>query len=395
VDTVQIVGRWATDNQGQAILVNGENTNIPPLPDTGFGTLVPFTINLSNAPGLIKGVNTIDFVVNNSAVGFVGLRVDGLKALGSIPPGTAPHIAIHPRSIEARHNSVTTLGVAANGSAPLSYQWFRGDEELIGESNPTLDVYIDSPESGGDYRVEVRGTTTVVSEVASVTIGNVDPAAGDDNYTTPNNVPLLIDFFDLVFNDSDADGDQLFLESVATASVRGGTVVTDGDFITYTPPPGLVGLDSFTYTINDGIWGGSTVGNVYIEVTAGAASGAPGQLALEMASGTVTGTFTGVPGAVYTPRLSQTAGLRLTACWHRSLEWFRSWIRLHQLVPHSIESLTPRKVPCEEFLRFVIKGFAGAQALAKPLLSKPPCAPPHPNVHARETPPRAAALRSE
>jgi len=309
LETVQIVGRWATDNQGVAIRVNGEDTGIPPLPEIGFVTLVPFTINLENAPNLIKGVNTIEFVVNNTAVGFVGLRLDGFQALGEIPAGTAPHIAVQPRSIAARHDSIVTLGVGASGSAPLSYQWYKGDDLLVGETSSTLDLFIDDYSPAGDYRVEVTGTTTVPSAVATVTIPNANPIAGDNNFTTAGNVPLIIDFFDLVANDSDPDGDQIFLDSVETSSLFKGSVVENDGLITYTPPAGYVGLDAFTYTINDGIWGGTGTGTVYIDVTAPVASGPPGQLSLALVDGVMIGSFSGSPGATYGLQRSTTLAL--------------------------------------------------------------------------------------
>jgi len=306
LETVQISGRWATDNRGLAIRVNGVDTNVPPLPEAGFGALVPFTINLQNAPNLIKGVNTIEFVVNNASVGYVGLRLDSFMALGEIPAGTAPHIAVQPRSIAARHNSIVTLGVGASGSSPLSYQWYKGAELLSGETASTLDLFIDDLSPAGDYRVVVTGTTSVESAVATVSIPNANPVAGDNNYTTAKNVPLIIDFFDLVGNDFDPDGDQIFFESVQTSSIFMGSVVENDGLITYTPAAGFEGLDAFTYTINDGIWGGTATGTVYIEVTAPVASGPPGQLSLELSNGVIIGSFTGSPGASYALQRSTT-----------------------------------------------------------------------------------------
>lgn len=304
--TVSISGRWSSDNSGISILVNGEATGIEHLGATTYATLVPFTINLQNAPGLLRGVNTIDFVVRNDAVGFVGLRVDGLVAVGSIPPNTPPHIAVQPRSIAAAHNSVTTLGVKASGSGELSYQWFKGDDELDGETNPTLELFATDTSVAGDYKVAVTGTTTVESEVATVTVTNQNPVAADSNFTVANNSQLRIEFFDLAPNLSDPDGDIVELSSVATASVNGGTITEDDGAYVYTPAPGFVGLDFFTYTVNDGIWGGTATGNIYIEVTAGVVSGEPGPLALTMSGGALTGSFTGTPGASYTLQRSTT-----------------------------------------------------------------------------------------
>lgn len=68
-----IEGRWAVDNQGQAILLNGVNTGFN-IPDTGFETFNswhPFKLS----SGFHTGINTLDFVLVD--FGFTsGLRVE-------------------------------------------------------------------------------------------------------------------------------------------------------------------------------------------------------------------------------------------------------------------------------------------------------------------------------
>ncbi len=76
--TAVITGRWATDNAGLDILINGistGNTNT-----TQFGSFTSFSIN----SGFIAGVNTLDFIVNNGG-GPTGLRVDQLQGTASPP----------------------------------------------------------------------------------------------------------------------------------------------------------------------------------------------------------------------------------------------------------------------------------------------------------------------
>ena len=119
LSTVQITGGWTSDNVGLALRVNGTATGIT---NTGnFGSLNTFVINLTNAPTLTAGVNTIDFVVNNAdpVAGFTGLRVNISSAIGLIPPNTSPHIAVQPTGGNALHNGTFTLAVGARGSAPL------------------------------------------------------------------------------------------------------------------------------------------------------------------------------------------------------------------------------------------------------------------------------------
>jgi parallel beta-helix repeat protein len=60
-------------------------------------------------------------------------------------------------------------------------------------------------------------------------------------------------------NDTDADGDQLRVTAYDAVSAHGGQVgLLDNGSLTYAPPPGYQGIDTFTYTIGDGRGGFST-----------------------------------------------------------------------------------------------------------------------------------------
>lgn len=312
LSTVKIQGSWATDNFGLAIRVNGAATGL--VNDTGvtFGALKPFVIDIVNAPGLIAGVNTIDFVVNNAdvATGFTGLRIDGLSAIGLIPPNTPPHIAVQPVGGNGLHNGTFTLSVAASGSAPLSYKWFKGTEEISGATEPTLVLDILDTTPAGDYKVVVSNGVAPAAEsnVATVTVNNAIPVVVDDNLVTNENTPLIIDpVFDMIANDTDADGDPRTLGTFAATSFNGGTVTLNGGVLTYTPAPNFSGLDGFTYTVTDG-WGGTSAPGTVLITVNDVPAPAPGPMTLvvNLAGGNVTGTFTGAPGATYILQRSTT-----------------------------------------------------------------------------------------
>jgi hypothetical protein len=303
LSTVQITGSWTTDNTTPAIRINGVATGLTNPNEGGFGALIPFVLNQVNVPGLIAGVNTVDFVVNNPAVGFTGLRVDISSAIGLIPPNTPPHIAVQPAGGNGPHNGTFTLSVAASGSAPLTYQWFKNNEELEGETDPNLVLDIVDTSPAGDYKVVVKNGVApdATSDVAVVTVNNSIPVVVDDNLETDENTPLQIDVaFDMLANDTDADGDTLSLGTFAATSFNGGTITANEGVLTYTPASNFSGLDGFTYTVTDG-WGGTSApGTVLITVNP-APDTPPGPLALvvDLAGGTVNGTFTGTPGATY------------------------------------------------------------------------------------------------
>src|SRR5690606_9124003 len=110
-----------------------------------------------NAPGLIAGVNNIDFVVNNAdaVAGFTGLLIDGLSAIGRIPANTPPHIVIQPKGGPGAHYGSVLLSVAASGSAPLTYQWYKGVDPIPGATDAEYYAEISDPSAAGDYRVVV------------------------------------------------------------------------------------------------------------------------------------------------------------------------------------------------------------------------------------------------
>lgn len=60
----------------------------------------------------------------------------------------------------------------------------------------------------------------------------------------------------LLANDEDPDQDGLALESIG--SVSNGSLSVNGGTVTYTPKPNYHGVDSFSYTVNDGRGGVSS-----------------------------------------------------------------------------------------------------------------------------------------
>jgi hypothetical protein len=94
------------------------------------------------------------------------------------------------------------------------------------------------------------------------TPGNTPPVAMDDVATTATNTPVAIDVLE---NDSDADDDPLQVLRVRQPA-RGRVVINADGTLIYTPRPGFLGADTFTYTISDGRSGTATA-MVTVDVT--------------------------------------------------------------------------------------------------------------------------------
>jgi hypothetical protein len=83
----------------------------------------------------------------------------------------------------------------------------------------------------------------------SVTVSAVNdaPTAVNDSATTAFNTPITIN---VLSNDSDVEADPLTVTGLSTPSF--GAVTLDAGSVQYTPNPGFVGIDTFTYRARDG-----------------------------------------------------------------------------------------------------------------------------------------------
>lgn len=121
--------------------------------------------------------------------------------------------------------------------------------------------------TGGPYALTFQATNAAGSSaVQNFTLDiNRLPVAGADYLGTQRGIAAVVAQAKLLLNDTDPDGDPRSLTSVAAASAQGGSVAMDATHVTYTPPPGFSGSDSFTYAIADGR-GGQASGTVHVTV---------------------------------------------------------------------------------------------------------------------------------
>jgi len=90
------------------------------------------------------------------------------------------------------------------------------------------------------------GTDEATVFVAVAPVNNA-PDAQNDSDSIEQDAALTLSVLE---NDSDPDDDPLFIESVTEPA--NGTVVNEGQQITYVPDEGFAGTDSFEYTVTDG-----------------------------------------------------------------------------------------------------------------------------------------------
>lgn len=170
--TAVLFGAWATDNDGLDILVNGASTGNRNT--TQFAALTPFEIR----QGLVAGINTVDFKVNNASAGYTALRVDPLRLGALRGTGCRLRFAAQPASITAFAGDAVVLSAVADGCPPLRYQWKRDGQDLPGRTLASLDLGTINNSLSGEYAIVVTDSTgaTLTSEPARVSV--LDPIPG-------------------------------------------------------------------------------------------------------------------------------------------------------------------------------------------------------------------------
>ena len=118
-------------------------------------------------------------------------------------------------------------------------------------------------------QITCTDSVTPVMQAFNLTVDDVNrnPNVVDDNYSTSMDTQLSQGAaLGVLMNDTDDDGDTLIITAFDTLSSAGGAITmnANGSFV-YDPPAGYTGVDTFTYTVDDG-FGGVVVGNVTINV---------------------------------------------------------------------------------------------------------------------------------
>ncbi|MCP4361462.1 MAG: tandem-95 repeat protein, partial [Chloroflexi bacterium] len=237
--------------------LSGTAPNLTYVPDADFNGSDSFTFQVDD--GLAgSNVATVNITVNPDNDAPVAL--DDSAA-------TSENLAVN---IDVQANdsagpadedpSLTTTSVTtpANGTAVI---------ETDGTITYTPDAAFNGSDSFSYTVCDSGGLCNTATVDVTVNADNSAPVANDDSAATNEATAVTID---VLFNDSDVDGDSLSLESV-TQPVSG-TAVISGTMVVYTPTVGFSGSDSFTYTVSDGNGGSDTA---TVTVTVNATTGVP------------------------------------------------------------------------------------------------------------------------
>ena len=169
------------------------------------------------------------------------------------PPVASDDTALTNEDAQVTVDPLTNDSDPDNALDPSSVSVTGGPTHGTAVANPdgtidyTPDTDYDGPDSF-DYEVcDVGGLCDTATVTITVSAVNDSPVAVDDAAATPVNQPVDID---VATNDTDIDGDTLSVTGV-TQGTHGGVTINPDGTVRYTPDPGYVGSDSFTYTICD------------------------------------------------------------------------------------------------------------------------------------------------
>jgi subtilisin-like proprotein convertase family protein len=221
----------------------------------------PYTIVPSAATGTGLANYTINYA--NGTLALAKASTSGALSSSSNPSPPSQPVVF----------TLTLNAVAPGAGTPTGVAQFRTDGTNAGGA-----VSLSGGVAGFSTTVLAHGTHAVVAEYAgdgnftgttnslsSTQLINTLPVAGPGTVERDPTNGVKVAIGTLLRNCSDGDGDPLSFLSVSATSANGGTVVSNGGWVFYTPAPGFTNSDSFTYTIGDG-WGTPATGVVTVNI---------------------------------------------------------------------------------------------------------------------------------
>jgi hypothetical protein len=247
------------------------------------------TLTLTNAQPEQAGNYAV--LVFNSSGGILSSNA----LLTVLMPAT---ILTEPLSQLATPSCSILFSVVADGTAPLSYQWWKDGQALGGQTNASLSLSGIQPFDFGSYWVAVTNAYGAVTSSNATLALDRPPVTGLAVLQRYAWGGVKVKAADLVTNDGDLDGDLLNVLNVSSPSIAGGTVALTNDWLYYTPPVGSTNGDTFAYTVSDGHCGGTAIGLVTVQVRTDTSPS--GNITIENRSdGSVLLTFSGIPDWTY------------------------------------------------------------------------------------------------
>lgn len=245
------------------------------------------------ATGAVAANYTISYVPGTLAVGAASSVASVAVSRNPTVPGQAVTLSCSVGSIPPASGTPTgTVRFKLDGST-LANVTLAGGVASFTTSAISFGTHVVTAEYAGDGNY--LGITNALG--SSLVVNTPPTAVADAVLRYPTN-GLKISIANLLANDVEADSaDSIHLASIASTSVLGGTVVSNGDWLFYTSPAGNTNTDRFNYTIADTL-GGTSEGTVTITTVLG--TGPSLAMAItNLNNGNYQIRFDGIPNTLY------------------------------------------------------------------------------------------------
>jgi hypothetical protein len=132
----------------------------------GNGIAGANTVTLSFASVQLAHAGDYSVTVSNSA----GSVTSSLATLTVTPVVVVPSITIQPKSLIVTQGQIAQFSVTAVGSAPLTYQWQKNSQNIVGATAAALTFASTQAADAGNYRVIVSNSAgSATSATATLT----------------------------------------------------------------------------------------------------------------------------------------------------------------------------------------------------------------------------------
>lgn len=215
-----------------------------------------------NTQNLLASPNTMYLVITSTEANKFGTFTLNVTGPSLVVPSPRPRITTQPTDKIILRDQTTTMSVV-NSTPGVAYQWFTGtctNKTAVNGANASS--YTTPPMTDyRDYWVKVSyGVMYVNSTIARV---QIRPEAINDTYTIDEDTELNTGAPGALGNDKKADSKTISPNKTSNPLIGTGNVTTSTT--TYKPNLNASGIDSFTYTVNDGTLA-STPGTITINV---------------------------------------------------------------------------------------------------------------------------------
>jgi len=228
------------DPSNGSVVVNGDGS-VTYTPDVDFSGSDAFSYQVCDDDG---ACDTAAVSVTVNPINDAPVAVDDGASTSEDTPVVVPVLG-NDTDIDGDPLTVIDVTDPANGSVTVNADGtitYTPDSNFNGTDTFTYTI------SDGEGGVDTATVTVVVDP------DNDAPTAVDDGSSTPEDTPVVIP---VLGNDTDPDTDPLSVTD-ATDPPNGSVTINPDGTITYTPGPNFNGVDSFDYTISDGVGGTDT-----------------------------------------------------------------------------------------------------------------------------------------